>query len=305
MWTRLGQVLAPPGIPGWAASHAMMPFLGPDRDEPELYFSGRDESGRTHVGRSRLHLDAGDTRVEVDPRPVLGPGALGAFDDSGTTGSCLVRDGDRLFLYYVGWSLGRTVPFWLFTGLAVSEDGGRSFARASRAPVVGRSDVDPFLATAPWVMRDGGRWRMWYTSADRWEDTPDGPRHHYRVVYGESADGINWEPTGRVCIDYADESEYAIGRPCVVRDEHGYHMWFSCRGPAYRIGYATSEDGLEWTRRDDAAGLTASDAGWDSESVEYGFVFDRSGRRWMLFNGNGYGATGVGLARWDGDDDAE
>jgi hypothetical protein len=33
-----------------------------------------------------------------------------------------------------------------------------------------------------------------------------------------------------------------------------------------------------------------------SEMIKYAFVFDHDGERYMLYNRNGYGKTGVGLA---------
>ena len=50
-------------------------------------------------------------------------------------------------------------------------------------------------------------------------------------------------------------------------------MWFSYRGAQYRIGYAWSENGVDWTRRDDLAGIDVSDSGWDSEGICYSHVF--------------------------------
>ena len=73
-------------------------------------------------------------------------------------------------------------------------------------------------------------------------------------------------------------------------------MWYCYRGDAYRIGYAESADGVEWVRRDDLAGITASEHGWDSQMVAYPCVFDCDGARYMLYNGDGYGRTGIGLA---------
>jgi hypothetical protein len=73
-------------------------------------------------------------------------------------------------------------------------------------------------------------------------------------------------------------------------------MWYSHRGPAYRIGYAESADGLAWRRLDHLAGIAPSDAGWDSEMIEYACVFDCQGARFMLYNGNAFGRTGMGLA---------
>jgi hypothetical protein len=262
-------------------------------------FSPRDDDGRSHTARATLRVGEDGGEVTTDPHPVLSPGPLGAFDDSGAMGSCLVRSDGRDYLYYIGWSRGVTVPFTTFIGCAVDAGDGRGFGRVSPAPVVGRTERDPFLATSPWVLVEGSVWRMWYASGVRWTATADGPRHEYRIVYAESTDGITWQPTGRVCIDFESTDEYAIARPCVVRDPDGYRMWFSCRGDAYRIGYAESHDGLTWERDDSAAGLLPGTDEWESKSVEYPCVFDHAGRRWMLYNGNGYGETGIGLASLD------
>ena len=73
-------------------------------------------------------------------------------------------------------------------------------------------------------------------------------------------------------------------------------MWYSYRGASYRIGYAESHDGRQWRRLDTRVGIDVSLAGWDSEMIEYPFVFDHKELRYMLYNGNGYGKTGFGLA---------
>src|SRR5207253_8152289 len=133
-------------------------------------------------------------------------------------------------------------------------------------------------------------------SGTGWEQRPEGPRHRYHVKYAESEDGITWRRDGRVCIDYAGLDEYAISRPCVVRDGDRYQMWFSTRGERYGLGYAESGDGLAWERRDALAGLEPAMDGWDSEMVCYACVFNRDDGRHMLYNGNGYGRTGIGAA---------
>jgi predicted GH43/DUF377 family glycosyl hydrolase len=72
-------------------------------------------------------------------------------------------------------------------------------------------------------------------------------------------------------------------------------MWFAVRGERYRISCARSIDGVSWTRRDDL-GLIAAGDDWEAEMVEYPCVFDWNRQRYMLYNGNDYGRTGVGLA---------
>lgn len=148
------------------------------------------------------------------------------------------------------------------------------------------------------MLVDDSTWRMWYVSGVRWEQRTDGPRHYYHVKYAESRDGISWRRTGHVCIDF-QPGEYAIARPCVLHENGLYRMWFAVRGPAYRIGYAESRDGLRWERRDAEAGIAPSAAGWDSEMIAYPYVFHQRGSTYMLYNGNDYGRTGIGLAVWE------
>ena len=113
-------------------------------------------------------------------------------------------------------------------------------------------------------------------------------------------DGINWNREGKVAIDYKDDFEYAISVPRIIKDKECYRMWFSSRAtknePTYRIRYAESLDGIHWNRQADPVGISPSACGWDSEMVCYPFVFDHGVNRYMLYNGNGYGKTGFGLA---------
>lgn len=298
-WLRLGPLPLDTGAAPWAATHAALPVLEPiEPGRWQVYLSLRDDAGRARIGRAPLSLDPAPRLGPLEPVPVLDLGPLGAFDDSGVTTSCLVADGRRRLLYYTGWSRGVTVPFYLAGGVAVSED-GQPFQRISPAPLLDRSAVDPFLTASPFVLADARGWRMWYVSGSRWEAAADGPRHYYNVRYAESADGLAWHRTGRVCLDYASPEEHAFARPWVVRDADGYRIWFAVRGARYHIGYAVSADGLQWSRDDRAAGLEPDTDGWDSEMVAYPAVFDWRDRRYMLYNGNGYGRTGVGLACWE------
>jgi hypothetical protein len=232
----------------------------------------------------------------IDEQPVLSPGQLGMFDDSGVTNSCVVHDGDCTLLFYTGWSRGVTVPFYFYVGLAASEDGGQTFERTSRAPLLERSSVDPLLTASPYVMQDGDRWRIWYVSCDRWQKDPDGTlRHFYHVRYAESAQPRRFHPQGVVALDFAGD-EHAISRPCITRTDAGLQMWFAARGDAYRLGSATSADGIVFNRDAEEPLLTGEAGSWERDMAAYPWVFERCGHRYMLYNGNGYGASGIGCA---------
>ena len=49
-------------------------------------------------------------------------------------------------------------------------------------------------------------------------------------------------------------------------------------------------------RKDEEVGVDISESGWDYEMICYPFVWEHKGEKYMLYNGNSYGKTGVGLA---------
>jgi hypothetical protein len=295
-WIKQGLIFCPsPGL-DWLQTHAALPVVEQTGDSCRVYFSGRDARGRAQIGFFGVDLNDLKTIKQVSATPVLTLGPLGAFDDSGVTTSCIVNHEGRKYHYYSGWSLGVTVPFYFYIGLAISEDDGQTFQRVSPSPILERNQVDPYLTASPFVLIEDGTWRMWYVSATGWEKDGDRIRHRYHIKYAESKDGIIWDRKGIVCIDYQSADEYAFARPWVVKDGNLYKMWYSYRGAAYRIGYAESGDGITWTRKDDEAGIDVSETGWDSEMIEYPCVFDHRGTRYLFYNGNGYGETGIGAA---------
>jgi hypothetical protein len=297
-WTKRGQVCDGTWELDWAVSHAALPVVeAVEGTRCRVLFSARDTRGRSSIAAGAFDLEDPSRGFTIDPAPLLQPGALGSFDDNGVTTSCLIAHEGRKYQYYTGWTLGVTVPFYFYVGLAISDDDGRTYRRASTAPILDRTAIDPYLTASPSVLIENGVWRMWYVSAVAWVPSAAGPKHYYHVKYAESGDGVQWRRHGRVCIDFTSSGEYAISRPCVVHDGDGvYRMWYAYRGNEYRIGYAESRDGLVWDRQDARAGIGVSAAGWDSGMVEYPCVFDASGARYMLYNGNGYGRTGMGLA---------
>ena len=295
-WTKRGVIFEPQGNLAWMTTHAALPVVDEMINHYRVYVSGRDEKGRAQIGHFEFDVENPKQIIRVSNKPVIGLGPLGSFDDSGVTSSWVVNQNGRKYQYYSGWSLGMTVPFYFFIGLAVSDDGGESYRKVSKSPVLGRHETDPYLTASPCVLVENGIWRMWYVSGTKWEIENNKPKHYYHIKYAESSDGIRWDRKGVVCIDYKSTDEYAIARPCVVKKDGLYRMWYSYRGEAYKIGYAESEDGLSWIRKDEEAGIDVSESDWDSEMICYPYVWEHKGKMYMLYNGNGYGRTGIGLA---------
>lgn len=304
-WIKIGRIPITVDDPSWKDDYAAVPFIEwVDRDRCWLYFSARDRLDRSHTRRALIDLREPLRPVVPEEGHVVGPTSPGFFDADGAMGSDLVTVGRQRRLYYIGWNRGADVPFRNAIGVAVADRPGSPFRRHGDGPILDRSSDDPCFVASNCVVPDGDGYRMWYLSCIEWTLDADGSwRHRYHIKDAVSSDGYDWRPTGNVAVDFASDAEYAISVPRVHRREGGWEMWYSNRaGPrseSYRIGYATSSDGDRWTRHDGWVDLDVSDAGWDSEMVCYPYVFDHGGRRYLLYNGNGYGRTGVGLAYLD------
>ena len=134
---------------------------------------------------------------------------------------------------------------------------------------------------------------MFYVSGTEWKHK-DLPRYNIKTCL--SRDGKSWSRDGKVAINFKNNQENALARPYVLKEKSLWRMWFSHKGPAYRLGYAESRDGLHWKRNDLIANLKPSTEGFDSEMIEYAAVVKYKGRHFMFYNGNNYGREGIGLA---------
>lgn len=300
-WRRLGQVFAPPapGADPALRSHAALPVAVPlGGDLVRVFYSGRDAANRSAVGTLVLRVAERPVVEEARPDAILLPGGTGAFDDAGVGVGCVLPgpEGDRL--YYMGWNVGGSAPWRNAIGLAVGDARDGRFERISAGPIMDRDVVDPYSLSYPWVIRLGAQdWRMWYGTHLTWGAAKADMSHAIRGA--RSADGLTWLRDREVCVPPEGE-EIATVRPCVLPEPDGsLSMWFARRtesGP-YALGLARSADGRAWRRAD--PGMVAEQGGWEGGALTYPSVFELRGRRWLLFNGEGYGRTGIGLAVWE------
>lgn len=296
-WNKLGRIIAPDSKSSWRKTFTGPSFGRPLKDRTiEVFCTGRDDSNRSLIGQFVLDISGKEPKILSESKEAIFTfGELGAFDENGVSYPWIVQSDGQEFMYYVGWMPSVLTPFQNHMGLAVLSD--NKWTRLSRAPILQRTNEEPFCFGSCSVVKEKQVWKMWYTSFERW-GAKNEHKHYYNIKYAESTDGINWNREGLVCIDFADTSEYAIGRPSVLKIDDDYHMWFSVRGSAYRIGYAHSRDGKKWIRNDSLSGISVSESGWDSESICYSHVFKCGQDYLMLYNGNNYGKEGLGLARY-------
>uniref|UniRef100_UPI004047D578 hypothetical protein n=1 Tax=Polynucleobacter sp. TaxID=2029855 RepID=UPI004047D578 len=299
-WKKLGQLYVPKvsGQHPKLISHAANPLpVHMTGDVYRIFFSGRDDQNRSSVGA--VDVDIVQRKVITEYHsPFFEHGPVGSFYSDGVSiGNCYEVNSIR-YMLFMGWQnppcghwrgdIGRLIVTSEFTLKLEGED-----------LFIGSNSTDPISLSYPWVReRQSGGFDMWYGSTLKW-DAGNGEMLHV-IKHASSDDGSHWSRTG-LAVPYKLGIAQAFSRPTIVINGSGhFDMWFSYRngaGENYRIGYALSKDGINWTLDLKAAGIDVSPSGWDSEMIEYPFVFSHNGAQYMLYNGNGYGKTGFGLAR--------
>lgn len=306
-WTKQGLIYVPNKEYDWQLDRAIAPICELTEDNKlRVYFSSRDLQGRSVPVYFEANPENPREIYSFAKVPVLELGPQGSFDDNGIFCSSIVSLGNKRYLYYAGWNPRVNVSYHLSIGLAISEDNG-PFVKFANGPILDRSIIEPFFNTAPFVLKTGEIWQMWYVSCTGWKMVNNYPEPLYDIKHATSIDGINWAKEGHIAIPTDDFAE-AIGKPFVYIEEDIYKMIYSYRNSenyrtdrnrSYRLGYAESTDGKNWVRKDDELGITLSEEGWDSIMMEYASSYTYKGKRYLLYNGNGFGEAGIGFAILD------
>lgn len=297
-WHKKGLIYRPDGRSSWARHSALTPTPIPlGEGVLRIYAGFRDEAGVSRIGYVDVDVSKTPGVISVSRDPVLDVGTPGAFDDNGVILGDVIRVDDRLHMYYVGFQLVQKVKFLAFTGLAVSDDGGESFARSRRTPVLDRSDEGLYIRAIHSVLVENGVWKAWYATGSKWAYIDGKPYPDYHIRYIESKDGMTFGGEGKLCIDH-EGNEYRIGRPRVYKQKDGYRMFYT-KGTLqgdYLPGYAESPDETTWKRMDEAIGISLSVEGWDSKTLCYPSLVEYAGTTYMFYNGNDMGRDGFGCA---------
>jgi len=308
-WTKRGLIYSLDDRLPWAKSHTQIPtsYLY-DPERIRIFFSARDKKNQSHTTFLDVNSRNPKKILKISSEPILQLGAPGSFDDQGIMPSSIVRVGGSIYLYYIGWNVRKPTAYHNAVGLAVSYDNGDHFEKMYGGPIMDRTLNEPFFCATTFVMKENDLWRNWYLSCTGWVQIQTRLEPRYHLKYAESHDGINWKRENVIAIDYQNDLEGGICRASVTHDNGLYRMWFCYRGIAsyreqknqsYRIGYAESVDGISWKRNDSLAGINPSRQGWDSFMQAYPNIIDTANQRYMFYNGNGFGSTGIGLAQWN------
>ena len=215
--------------------------------------------------------------------PVLGGGDLGTvFDIS------VLKEKDT-YKMYCSWRTKKSIA------LSTSKDGKNwSAPQIILSPVEGsywENDLN-----RPVVVLKDGLYHMWYTGQNNGKSW---------IGYAVSKDGINFERKSNEPVLVAEEAweKVAVMCPHVIWDKHEkiFKMWYS-GGEQYEpdaIGFATSKDGLNWTKSGHNPVFKADPSkSWEQYKVTACQVIERENDYLMFYIGfHDIDLAQIGMAR--------
>jgi len=179
--------------------------------------------------------------------PVLNPGASGTYDDVGVTDPCVLMINNIYHMWYGGSDYpvnGGTICY------ATSPDGVVWSKDSLNNPVldVGLNGTwDDTYVWAPCVVFDDSIYHLWY-HASNGSITSIGhaTAPHPDSVWTKDPNNPVLDPGSSNSWDYP-----GVGAPSVIYDGFRFHMFYDGGVfVAWRIGYAWSTDGSNWTKYD-------------------------------------------------------
>ena len=240
-----------------------------------------------------LPVQAAITWTKYSLNPVLDEGDPGDWDEGGVGAACVIQEGSTYKMWYTGLHVGP----WPEIGYATSSD-GKSWTKYGANPVLTKGAPgawdDEGVGSCCVIKESDTSYKMWYTG------TPDSSFGAVPAIgYAISSDGVTWTKQGRV-FQGTDAWEAAgVLSPIVIKEsDTSYKMWYSGRAAdggigSLQIGYATSSDGINWTRSASNPVLPKGTSGdWDSQGVGVGTVIRENSTYMMWYTG--YKGSGEG-----------
>jgi len=250
-----------------------------------MYFSWRPKKA-VALSRSENGIDWSD------PVEVLKCDSTSGWEDNLNRSCTLFHDG-KYHMWYTGQANDSSK-----IGYAISDD-GVNFERVTPCPVIVPGPEEGPSVMNPYVIWDGGVYRMWYSAGETYEPNV--------ICYAESVDGIAWEKSSlNPIFSHGKEDQWDRDRigGCEVHMIDGkyalFYIGYSDINTA-RIGCALSDDGITGWKRLKANPLVQPDADtWDcSACYKPTVAIEKEGIK-LWYNGRNGGNEYIGLVTHEG-----
>ena len=263
----------------WDDYGVSWPFVIYDGAQFVMWYAGKPDIGygNSQIGRATSPDGINWTKYEENPVLTLGP--EGEWDDIRIDPGPVIFDESGYRMWYTGydgsiWRIGLAtsqdgIDWTMFEGNPVSNEG----------PAGSWDDEGVAVST---VLFEESIYKMWYVGYDG---------AHFRVGYTTSPDGMDWTKyEENHVLDVGSSGSWdakSIEHAYVILNGDIYRMWYQGRDEVdyIRTGYATSPDGIDWTKYEENPVLDVGSSGsWDTRTAKVGSVIlqDNVYRMWYM-----------------------
>jgi hypothetical protein len=257
-----------------------------------IIFNSRDVENRSSI----YSIDFFPEKLEPDYDSVSLQHTYGEessyFSHGISVGQLFSLDGQRR-LSVMGWKNYRDKHWEGRVGsISINENG--DLMQLDPEPWMDLDSEDPISLSYPAIYTFNNSTKIWYGSTISW-DTGNGEMLHILKEATISEDGQIIK--SNIEIPHILGSAQAFSRPAIVAIEKSHLMAYSYRGDGtkYRIGFILLEDFSSASHLGGISPLLTSISEWESDMVEYPSFFRFKNQLFMLYNGNSFGKTGVGI----------
>ncbi len=194
----------------------------------------------------------------------------------------IIKDNNQYKMWYdVNYGQGWRVNY------AYSPDGINNWVIPYQTILpVGSTDNFEKETSNPYVLYNPSShlYQMWYTGiGQNWSGGPD----RFRLGYATSPDGINWTKYDWILKGTEgswDSGGIARGESIIYKDGI-YQIWYAAtdEGFNWKIGYATSPNGIDWTKGNNGLPVVTPTEPWELTDVEYPNVIFNNGVYEMFY----------------------
>jgi predicted GH43/DUF377 family glycosyl hydrolase len=301
-WVKKGFLYKPNPNLYWQQSHCQNPTIEfINNNVVRIYFSSRDKNNKAYAGF--FDYDLNDNTITYSTKdPILVPEF--DYERDGVYVSSVLKFGDVRYIYYLGFISMSYGDFTATINLAFWE--GNKIKKYKNNPILNIDNIDPFLVTNPTVFKKENMFFMFYTSGIKKELVNNLYINYYTIKIALSYDGIKFEKLNKLIFPL-NSNEMFIIRLSILADDtfinnykyKGFYSFGRKDYPyrkQYRIGFAVSNDLINWIRKDEIVGIDVGPNDYDIDMIAYPQVFKYDNTLFMLYNGNNYGKEGLLLA---------
>ena len=220
--------------------------------------------------------------IDFRNNPVL-VSSNSSYDYIGVSQPVVLFENNEYKMWYTG-DQGTAVHHVLYA----ESDDGINWERPISEPVLFPGDPDSWdsYSVHPHsIIKENGEYKLFYSG---WAD----PYGMWHIGFATSSDGIHWNKYPQPIILGRSGWEFQIASVSVIEYDEVYYLYYTGRNyPEYKIGLATSRDGVHWARHELNPVLTSTEI-WEGSGVYYPMVVRENNQFIMIYMNsltNGFG----------------